>query len=123
MSSKWLTDLKNRKWKSSLAIAISTGLMTGCVYSPSAFAADYTNQITGNEKDSSWLNNGNTVTTDSNGKVIYNFKGDNSITVTNKDAISLGANSKVEINTNGGTLNLKIPTLNLMLMIIHQVYQ
>ena len=107
MSSKWLTDLKNRKWKSSLAIAISTGLMTGCVYSPSAFAADYTNQITGNEKDSSWLNNGNTVTTDSNGKVIYNFKGDNSITVTNKDAISLGANSKVEINTNGGTLNLK----------------
>lgn len=107
MSSKWLTDLKNRKWKSSLAIAISTGLMTGCVYSPSAFAADYTNQITGNEKDNSWLNNGNTVVKDSNGKVIYNFKGDNSITVTNKDAISLGANSKVEINTNGGTLNLK----------------
>ena len=107
MSSKWLTDLKNRKWKSSLAIAISTGLMTGCVYSPSAFAADYTNQITGNEKDNSWLNNGNTVTTDSNGKVIYNFKGDNSITLTNKDAINLEANSKVEINTNGGTLNLK----------------
>ena len=107
MSSKWLTDLKNRKWKSSLAIAISTGLMTGCVYSPSAFAADYTNQITGNEKDNSWLNNGNTVTTGSNGKVIYNFKGDNSITLTNKDAINLRANSKVEINTNGGTLNLK----------------
>ena len=107
MSSKWLTDLKNRKWKSSLAIAISTGLMTGCVYSPSAFAADYTNQITGNEKDNSWLNNGNTVTTDSNGKVIYNFKGDNSITVTNKDAIKITKNTNVVINTNGGTLNLK----------------
>ena len=107
MSSKWLTDLKNRKWKSSLAIAISTGLMTGCIYSPSALAADYTNQITGNEKDNSWLNNGNTVVKDSNGKVIYNFQGDNSITLNNKDAINLKANSNVEINTNGGTLNLK----------------
>ena len=107
MSSKWLTDLKNRKWKSSLAIAISTGLMTGCIYSPTALAADYTNQITGNEKDTSWLNNGNTVGKDSNGKVIYNFQGDNSITLNNKDAINLKANSNVEINTNGGTLNLK----------------
>lgn len=98
----------NSKLQNSLAAIVTLGLLTG-LYLPQAQAATYNGKvgITGNQsKDEKRLGTG-IISKDSEGNLVYNFKGDNSFIMenaTSANGVSLSPNKKITINNDKGTL-------------------
>lgn len=96
--------LKSKGYKK-LAAAISISLMTS-LYAPIATAADYTSPIQGMQKDAMVFGQ-NVVSVDTNGNVVYDFTGENTISVRNDAGVSGMRDAKMIIGTNGGILKIR----------------
>ena len=86
-----------RSWHKRLAAAITAGLMTG-FFVPGAMAAEYDQGLTGTDKDKSWLGS-EIVNQDTNGNLIYTFKGDNTINAAT--GFKVGAYKTVTLDSDG----------------------